>query len=290
MQKSHQKNGETQRYSWELRRRKRRFPLSPWGHGHLTDRLDSILCVFRWSPCCQTGLYLVLTLCFQMIAVLSDWTLSCAYLVFSDDRCTVRLDSILCLPCVFRWSPGCQTGLYLVLILCFQMITWLSDWTILCLPCVFRWSPGCQTGLYLVLTLCFQMIAVLSDWTLSCAYLVFSDDRLAVRMDSILCLPCVFRWSLYCQTGLYLVLTLCFQMVALLSDSPLGAKAAEGFSIIMAPFPDVLCSAVRAVVTPTFQQRFLVQNLPHLLSGFHGAQPGKMNNGERGWFCVMMVL
>lgn len=60
-----------------------------------------------------------------------------------------------------------------------------------------------------------------------------------------------------------------------LSDSLLGPRAAEGFRIIMTPFPDVLCPAVRATVTPTFQQRFLVQNLTPLLSGFQSAQPGE---------------
>ena len=65
------------------------------------------------------------------------------------------------------------------------------------------------------------------------------------------------------------------QLTGFLSDSLLGPKAAEGFFVIMAPFSDVLCPAVRATVTPTFQQRFLVQNLTHLLSGFHSAQPGE---------------
>ncbi|KAK7485886.1 hypothetical protein BaRGS_00022881 [Batillaria attramentaria] len=64
------------------------------------------------------------------------------------------------------------------------------------------------------------------------------------------------------------------QLISLLEDKVLGLKAAEGFSTILATFPDVLCVAVRATVTPTFQQRFLVQNLPRLVSGFHNAQPG----------------
>nr|KAG5698747.1 hypothetical protein BaRGS_032166 [Batillaria attramentaria] len=64
------------------------------------------------------------------------------------------------------------------------------------------------------------------------------------------------------------------RLISLLEDKVLGLKAAEGFSTILATFPDVLCVAVRATVTPTFQQRFLVQNLPRLVSGFHNAQPG----------------
>ncbi|XP_076461081.1 MMS19 nucleotide excision repair protein homolog [Babylonia areolata] len=62
------------------------------------------------------------------------------------------------------------------------------------------------------------------------------------------------------------------QLTSLLSEPKLGGKAAESFQVIMTPFPDVLCASVGAIVTPTFQQRFLVQNLPSLLSGFRGTQ------------------
>ncbi|XP_025095923.1 MMS19 nucleotide excision repair protein homolog isoform X2 [Pomacea canaliculata] len=62
-------------------------------------------------------------------------------------------------------------------------------------------------------------------------------------------------------------------LLSALQDKYLALQAAESFNIILAPFDDVLCTAVQANVIPTYQQRFVVQTLPKLVVGFHDALP-----------------
>lgn len=66
-----------------------------------------------------------------------------------------------------------------------------------------------------------------------------------------------------------------FQLMGLLSDSELGPKAADGFSLLMSDCTDVLTRAGHADVRIMFRQRFFTDNVPALVQGFHAAPQGK---------------
>lgn len=63
--------------------------------------------------------------------------------------------------------------------------------------------------------------------------------------------------------------------MGLLSDSELGPKAADGFSLLMSDCTDVLTRAGHADVRIMFRQRFFTDNVPALVQGFHAAPQGK---------------
>ncbi|XP_023610630.1 MMS19 nucleotide excision repair protein homolog isoform X3 [Myotis lucifugus] len=80
------------------------------------------------------------------------------------------------------------------------------------------------------------------------------------------------------------------RLMGLLSDSELGPKAADGFSLLMSDCTDVLTRAGHADVRIMFRQRFFTDNVPALVQGFHAAPQDVKPNYLKGLSHVLNRL
>uniref|UniRef100_A0A8D0GZM9 MMS19 nucleotide excision repair protein n=1 Tax=Sphenodon punctatus TaxID=8508 RepID=A0A8D0GZM9_SPHPU len=80
------------------------------------------------------------------------------------------------------------------------------------------------------------------------------------------------------------------KLLALLGDVALGPAVGDGFSLLMADSPDVLCKSCHADVRLMFRQRFFTESVPRLVKGFHAAAPDAKANYLKGLSHVLSHL
>ena len=74
--------------------------------------------------------------------------------------------------------------------------------------------------------------------------------------------------------------TFCSQLLRLLSDEKHGHTAAVGFQVIVTESEDILTPLMHASIKLMFRQRFFMENLTPIVSGYEQSVKGKTKSSK----------